>query len=106
MKFKELKNIVGDDDYFDDEAHLNAYCYDATRERYKPDCVVFPQDESEVSKILKFCNDNKIAVTPRGAGSGFTGGALPKNGGVICKRQSKRRDYSTRQTLQVRVTAP
>lgn len=83
MKFKELKNIVGDDDYFDDEAHLNAYCYDATRERYKPDCVVFPQDESEVSKILRFCNEHKISVTPRGAGSGFTGGALPKNGGVI-----------------------
>ena len=83
MTFKDLKNIVGSDDYFDDEAHLNAYCYDATRERYKPDCVVFPRDEEMVSKILKFCNDNKIAVTPRGAGSGFTGGSLPKNGGVI-----------------------
>ena len=69
MTFKDLKNIVGDGDYFDDCAHLNAYCYDATRERYKPDCVVFPRDEAQVSKILKFCNDNKIAVTPRGAGS-------------------------------------
>lgn len=83
MTFKDLKNIVGDGDYFDDCAHLNAYCYDATRERYKPDCVVFPRDEAQVSKILKFCNDNKIAITPRGAGSGFTGGALPKNGGVV-----------------------
>ena len=83
MTFKDLKKIVGDENYYDDEAHLNAYCYDATRERYKPDCVVFPRDEAEVSKILKFCNEHKIAVTPRGAGSGFTGGALPKNGGVI-----------------------
>ncbi len=83
MTFKDLKKIVGSDDYYDDEAHLNAYCYDATRERYKPDCVVFPRDEAQVSKILKFCNEHKIAVTPRGAGSGFTGGALPKNGGVI-----------------------
>lgn len=83
MKFKELKNIVGSEDYYDDEAHLNAYCYDATRERYKPDCVVFPKDEEEVSRILKFCNEHKISITPRGAGSGFTGGALPKNGGVV-----------------------
>lgn len=81
--YKHLKNLVGSENYYDDSAHLNAYCYDATRERYKPDCVVFPRDENEVSKILKFCNENKIAITPRGAGSGFTGGALPKNGGVV-----------------------
>ncbi|MDE6886020.1 MAG: FAD-binding protein [Helicobacteraceae bacterium] len=81
--FKNLKNIVGNANYFDDEAHLNAYCYDATRERFKPDCVVFPKDENEISKILKYCNENKITITARGAGSGFTGGALPKNGGVI-----------------------
>lgn len=79
--FRGLKNIVSD--YFDDEPHLNAYCYDATKERYKPDCVVFPKDEAEVSAILKFCNEHKIAITPRGAGSGFTGGALPKSGGVV-----------------------
>lgn len=81
--YRGLKNILEKGDYYDDLAHLNAYCYDATRERYKPDCVVFPRDEAQVSKILKFCNEHKIAVTPRGAGSGFTGGALPKNGGVV-----------------------
>lgn len=81
--YRGLKNILEKGDYYDDLAHLNAYCYDATRERYKPDCVVFPRDEAQVSKILKFCNEHKISVTPRGAGSGFTGGALPKNGGVV-----------------------
>lgn len=81
--YKELKNIVGSENYFDDLPHLQAYCYDATRERYVPNAVVFPRDESDVSKVLKYCNDNKIPITPRGAGSGFTGGALPKSGGVI-----------------------
>ncbi|RAX54468.1 glycolate oxidase subunit GlcD [Helicobacter sp. 16-1353] len=81
--FKHLATIVGAENYFDDEAHLNAYCYDATRERYKPSCVVFPRSESDISQILKYCNEHKIPITPRGAGSGFTGGALPKEAGVI-----------------------
>lgn len=83
MDFTYLKNIVGKENFYDDEAHLDVYCYDATRERYKPDCVVFPRDENDISKILRFCNEHKIPITPRGAGSGFTGGALPKNGGVV-----------------------
>lgn len=81
--FRYLENIVGKENYFDDEAHLNAYCYDATRERFKPSCVVFPRNEDDISQILKYCNTNKIPVTPRGAGSGFTGGSLPKKAGVI-----------------------
>ena len=78
-----LKNIVGENDIKTDKVHLRAYSYDATREHYYPEAVVFPENEEEVSKILKYCNENKIAVIPRGAGSGFTGGALPVNGGIV-----------------------
>ncbi len=78
-----LKSIVGDENVYSDKAHLIAYSYDATRTRYEPDAVVFPKNEEDVSKILKYCNENKIIITPRGAGSGFTGGALPANGGII-----------------------
>lgn len=78
-----LKSIVGNENVYSDKAHLIAYSYDATRTRYEPDAVVFPKNEEDVSKILKYCNENKIIITPRGAGSGFTGGALPANGGVI-----------------------
>lgn len=81
--YKKLKDFIGEENYYDDEAHLQAYCYDATRERYVPDCVIFPKNEDEICKILKYCNENRIAIIPRGAGSGFTGGALPSNGGVI-----------------------
>lgn len=79
----ELKNIVGNENVYNDKAHLIAYSYDATRTRYEPDAVVFPKNEEDVSKVLKYCNENKIIITPRGAGSGFTGGALPANGGII-----------------------
>jgi glycolate oxidase len=80
---KDLKTLVGDENVKSDKAHLIAYCYDATRDRFEPDCVVFPKDENDVRKVLKYCNDNKIVIVPRGAGSGFTGGALPANGGII-----------------------
>ena len=75
--------LLGEDNAHFDEAHKIAYCYDATRKRYAPDGVVFPRDESDVSEILKYCNEHKITIIPRGAGSGFTGGALASSGGII-----------------------
>jgi len=86
MEIKHIdyfKTLLGNDNVFDDKAHLIAYCYDATRTRYQPDAVLFPRDEQDVSDILKYCNEHRIIITPRGAGSGFTGGALPANGGII-----------------------
>ncbi len=80
---KAFKKIVGDDNVYDDKAHMIAYSYDATRTRYEPDAVIFPRDEDDVSKILAYCNEHAIVITPRGAGSGFTGGALPANGGIV-----------------------
>ena len=78
-----LKTLVGEDNVYNDKAHLIAYCYDATRTRYEPDAVIFPRNEEDVSAILRYCNEHRIIITPRGAGSGFTGGSLPANGGVI-----------------------
>ena len=80
---KALTAIVGKENIYDDKAHMIAYSYDATRTRFEPDAVIFPRDEEDVSKILKYCNDNRIVITARGAGSGFTGGALPASGGII-----------------------
>ena len=76
-------SLVGKDNIYTDKAHKRAYSYDATRTHYEPDAVLFPKDEEQISKILKYCNENKIIIVPRGAGSGFTGGALPVNGGVV-----------------------
>ena len=78
-----FKSIVGDENVYSDKAHLIAYSYDATRTRFEPEAVVFPRHEQDISDILKYCNSNHIVITPRGAGSGFTGGALPTNGGII-----------------------
>jgi glycolate oxidase len=79
---QSLKDLVGEENVFSDKAHMIAYSYDATRTRFEPDAVVFPRDEEDVSRILVYCNHHSIVITPRGAGSGFTGGALPTNGGI------------------------
>ncbi|RUM61959.1 MAG: glycolate oxidase subunit GlcD [Sulfurimonas sp.] len=76
-------SLLGDANVYSDKAHLLAYSYDATRERFEPDAVLFPRHEQDVSDILKYCNIHRIPVVPRGAGSGFTGGALPSSGGVV-----------------------
>jgi len=79
---KALEGLVGKENVYSDKAHLIAYSYDATRTRFEPDAVVFPRDEEDISRILVYCNHHGIVITPRGAGSGFTGGALPTNGGI------------------------
>ena len=78
-----FEKIVGEDNIYTDKAHKRAYSYDATRTYYEPDAVIFPRSEEDISKILKYCNQKKIVIVPRGAGSGFTGGALPVNGGIV-----------------------
>jgi len=79
---KYFESIVGTENVYSDKAHLIAYSYDATRTRFEPEAVVFPKNEQDVSAILRYCNEHSIVITPRGAGSGFTGGALPTNGGI------------------------
>jgi glycolate oxidase len=79
---KALKELVGEENVYSDKAHMIAYSYDATRTRYEPDAVVFPRHEEDISRILVYCNHHGIIITPRGAGSGFTGGALPTSGGI------------------------
>ncbi|MCB4780771.1 MAG: FAD-binding protein [Sulfurovum sp.] len=79
---KALQELVGKENVYSDKAHMIAYSYDATRTRFEPDAVIFPRNEKDISHILSYCNHHHIVITPRGAGSGFTGGALPINGGI------------------------
>ena len=80
---QHFTSIVGDDNIYTDKAHMIAYSYDATRAHFEPDAVIFPRNEDDISAILKYCNEEKIVIVPRGAGSGFTGGALPSSGGIV-----------------------
>ena len=80
---EHFRSLVGAENLYSDKAHLLAYSYDATRERFEPDAVLFPRHEEDVSAILTYCNEHGIVIVARGAGSGFTGGALPSRGGIV-----------------------
>jgi glycolate oxidase len=60
------------------------YSHDETEDlRYEPEVVLKPGTAEEISEILKYCNQNYIPVTPRGAGTGLSGGALALHKGVV-----------------------
>lgn len=81
---KALQNIVGAAFVFADHDTCIAFSTDCTEElSFKPDVVIKPGTAQEISEVMKFCNEHKIPVTPRGAGTGLTGGALPVCGGVL-----------------------
>jgi glycolate oxidase len=80
---EKLKDIVGKDNVATDVQDMICYGYDATQMEFLPDAVVHPENAAEVSQVLALANREKFPVFPRGAGSGFTGGALPKGGGVV-----------------------
>ncbi|AJE04476.1 FAD-binding oxidoreductase [Geobacter pickeringii] len=78
-----LKTIVGAENVATDRQDLLCYGYDATQMEFLPDAVVHPGSPEEIAAILKLANAEQFPVFPRGAGSGFTGGALPKGGGIV-----------------------
>ncbi len=81
---ESFKKIVGDKFVLVDEESLHHYSHDETEDlHYLPDVVIKPKTPEEISAIVKICNKEKIPVTPRGAGTGLSGGALPHLGGVV-----------------------
>ena len=78
-----LRTIVGEPNAYDSAEILKDYSHDETEDlSYLPELVLKPQTPEEVSQILKICTENKIPVTPSGARTGLSGGALPVRGGV------------------------
>ena len=81
---EEIKSIVGANYFFTDEESFAKYGSDETEKlHYSPQVVVKPRTAEEISKLLILANENLIPVTPRGAGTGLTGGALPHLGGLL-----------------------
>lgn len=79
-----FKSIVGEQYVSADEETLNHYAHDETENlHYPPEVVIKPRTAEEISAILALCNQEKIPVTPRGAGTGLSGGALAHLGGVL-----------------------
>ncbi len=75
---KNLRKIIKAEHVLDHQDELKPFETDGlSAYKQTPLVVVFPENTKEVSKILTYCNEEKIKVVPRGAGTGLSGGALP-----------------------------
>ncbi len=82
--FETLKQIVGAQYILADEENLRHYGHDETEKLlYLPEVIVKPATTEEVAAIMTLCNQHLLPVTPRGGGTGLSGGALPHLGGVL-----------------------
>ena len=75
--------VVGADQVLRDHATRHAYGADALQRGHPADLVVRPAATSEVAAVARLCHQARIPLVPRGAGTGYTGGAVPVHGGVV-----------------------
>jgi glycolate oxidase len=79
----ELKTLLGADGVLHQPEDLLLYEYDGSVEVARPDCVVFPRNTEDVGAIVKLANKYDTAIVGRGAGTGLSGGALARQGGIV-----------------------
>ena len=80
----QFRKIVGEQYVLLDNESLNEYGHDETEHLlFPPEVVLRPRTTAEISEVMKICNKDFIPVTPRGAGTGLSGGALAHLGGVL-----------------------
>ncbi len=83
-KAKErLKNLLGPRGYLDQPSDLTLYEYDGSVDKVRPEMVVFPRSTEDVVQIVKITGEYGIPIVGRGAGTGLSGGSIPRSGGVI-----------------------
>ena len=80
---KELRRIVGKDAVLDRPEDLMLYEYDGGVDRGSPDVVCFPHTTEQVSQIMKLATRLGVAIVPRGAGTGLSGGSIAREGGIV-----------------------
>ncbi|PSL50189.1 glycolate oxidase [Chitinophaga niastensis] len=79
-----LREIAGTQYVLADEESMSRYAQDETEDlHYLPEVVVKPNTTAQVSKIMQLCSQELLPVTPRGGGTGLSGGALAQFGGVL-----------------------
>ena len=78
-----LREIVGAEFVLVDAERVEPYAQDAVKEKFPPEAVVLPETAVEIAAILRLANEARFPVTARGGGVGYTGGAVPVQGGIV-----------------------
>ncbi len=78
-----IENILGPGGYLHKPEDLTLYEYDGGIDKARPDLVVFPESTEQVAAIVKLAGQRGIPIVGRGAGTGLSGGAIARAGGII-----------------------
>jgi glycolate oxidase len=79
----DLKKLLGAEGVLHEPEDLLLYEYDGSVDRAQPDCVVFPRTTADVAGIVRIANSHQMAIVGRGAGTGLSGGAIAREGGIM-----------------------
>lgn len=80
---ERLREIVGASHLLVDAERIEPYSQDAVKEKFAPEAVVLPRTAHEIAAIMRLANAEHFPVTARGGGVGYTGGAVPIEGGIV-----------------------
>src|ERR1700726_220264 len=80
---RELVALLGPKAVLSQAEDLMLYEYDGSVEPGSPECVVFPSNTREVAEIVRLANRYETPIVGRGAGTGLSGGAISRNGGIV-----------------------
>jgi len=80
---RELENIVGTSGVLSSPEDLLLYEYDGSVEEAHPEAIVFPRRKRDVVEIVGLANRYDVSIVGRGAGTGLSGGALARRGGIV-----------------------
>lgn len=99
-----LREIVGQENVLTEEIDIEPYSHDETPGwKSFPEAVVKPAEKKEISEVLRLANEKRVPVTPRGGGTGLSGGAIPVKGGIVLslERMNKILDIDTDNSMAV-----
>ncbi len=81
--YKKIQQIVGPENCLRDREAMACYGYDASAAAGLPDVVAFPRNALEVSALVALADETGFPITPRGSGTGTTGGCIAVRGGLV-----------------------
>ena len=80
---ENVEALLGARGYLHKPEDLSNYEYDGSIDKARPDLVAFPQSTADVVALVKLANERGIPITGRGAGTGLSGGAIAREGGLM-----------------------
>ena len=80
---EKLQVIAGRENVLTSDEDRLCYAYDGQRVERVPDAIVRPSNADEVARILVLANEERVAIVPRGGGTGLSGGSVARTGGIV-----------------------